>query len=293
MDCSLAHPLFDPCIEVLAPTRQSLPMVFSSPHSGEIYPPAFREQSALDAQTLRRSEDSHVDQLFGKAPALGAPLLRALFPRAYVDVNREPFELDPDMFLGPLPAHVNSHSPRVSAGLGTIPRIVASGAEIYLGKLTYEEAEHRIQTLYRPYHERLLQLIEATRDQFGYCILIDCHSMPSLGGPTDPAGGGKVDFVLGDCFGQACAPCLSRTTDAALRHMGFRVLRNTPYAGGFTTRHYGRPDIGVHAMQIEINLGIYMNETTHEPLPQFDRLREALGHLIATLAALPADELTP
>jgi len=293
MDIRTPHALFDPGMEILSPETQRLPMVFSSPHSGAQYPLAFQQQSVLDARTLRRSEDSHVDALFGLAPALGAPLIRALFPRAYLDVNREPFELDPDMFQGPLPAYVNSHSPRVSAGLGTIARIVSSGAEIYRGKLTFEEAEQRIEMLYRPYHAALWQLVEQTRQRFGYCILIDCHSMPSLGGPTDPCGGGKVDFVLGDCFGSACAPCLPRTTDAALRHMGFRVLRNTPYAGGFTTRHYGRPQEGLHAMQIEINRGIYMNEATHEPLPEFDRLRDALGHLVATLAALPASELTP
>ncbi len=247
--------------EVVAPERQTLPLVFASPHSGTRYPQAFVTESRLDQLTLRRSEDSFVDEIFGAAPGLGAPLIRAHFPRAYIDPNREPFELDPTMFEDPLPAYANTRSPRVAAGLGTIAKMVANGAEIYRGKLRFREALDRIQNYYWPYHAALRELVEDTRDSFGFCVLVDCHSMPSVGGPADrDPGSRRVDFVLGDCHGTSCAPVVTETAAAALRELGYHVALNTPYSGGFVTRHYGRPVESIHGLQIEINRALYMDE---------------------------------
>lgn len=281
-------------IEVLVPAEQTVPLVFASPHSGRNYPAAFLAESALDAQTLRRSEDSFVDELFAAAPRLGAPLLKALFPRAYVDPNREPYELDPAMFADPLPDYVNARSPRVAAGLGTIARVVASGAEIYGRPLRFAEAESRIEQLYHPYHNALRRLIEETRAKFGCCVLVDCHSMPSVGGPMDHDNGlSRVDFVLGDCFGSSCAGVVSDTAAAVLGERGYRVVHNAPYAGGFTTRHYGRPEAGIHTLQIETNRRLYMDEASHARGPRFAAVAADLERLIAALAALPTAELLP
>jgi N-formylglutamate amidohydrolase len=271
--------------EILAPARQTVPLVFASPHSGDIYPPDFVARSRLDMRALRRSEDSYVDELFGAAPSLGAPLLRALFPRAYVDPNREPYELDPAMFDGPLPDFVNCNSSRVAAGLGTVARVVANGESIYRGKLSFAEAEQRIAYCYRPYHSALADLVAATQSRFGCAMLIDCHSMPSVGGPMerDP-GAGRVDIVLGDCHGVSCDPRLTDLADRVLRAEGLAVQRNAPYSGGFTTQHYGRPAEGVHTLQIEINRALYMNEFSYERGSGFAVLRRRLNRLIEALA---------
>jgi N-formylglutamate amidohydrolase len=269
-------------------------MVFASPHSGRAYPEDFVAASALDPLALRKSEDAFVDDLFATAPALGAPLLKALFPRALLDPNREAWEMDPAMFDGPLPGYVNTDSPRVAAGLGTIAKVVASGAEIYRGKLSFAEARRRIERLYQPYHDALGALVAQTKARFGHCILIDCHSMPSMGGPADTDGGTpRVDFVLGDCFGNSCAPAVVAAVERALENLGYRTVRNLPYSGGHTTRHYGKPLEGVHALQIEINRRIYMDEANHRKRPGFTRLQDHLGEVIAALAALPADDLRP
>ncbi len=282
----------DRAIEVIQPSAQRLALVLASPHSGTDYPAEFVASSRLDPITLRRSEDSFVDELFGAGPHLGAPLLKALFPRAYLDPNREPYELDPTMFEDPLPDFANTRSPRVSAGLGTVARLVASGAEIYGRKLRFAEVQERVDRLYRPYHRTLQGLIGQTVDRFGCCLLVDCHSMPSVGGPMDTdTGTNRVDFVLGDCYGTSCAGKISRLAEDVLTNQGYRVVRNQPYAGGFTTRHYGQPKAGVHALQIEINRRLYMNEATHERLPRFSTLAQHLSELIAALGALPLTEL--
>lgn len=273
-----------PAFDLRLPREQTLPYVFASPHSGVDYPDAFLAASRLDRMTLRRSEDSFVDDLFGAAPALGAPLLRALFPRSYVDPNREPFELDPAMFEDELPPYVNAASPRVAAGLGTIARVVANGQEIYGHKLRFADARARIEACWRPYHDALSSLIRATRRQFGLCVLIDCHSMPSIGGPMErDAGRERVDFVLGDCFASACAAHVIDRVDGILTGMGYAVARNTPYSGGFVTQHYGRPSDGIHALQIEVNRGLYMDERAIERSGGFDRLRDDLSRLIQEL----------
>lgn len=283
--------------EVLMPDWQRLPLVAASPHSGCHYPQAFLEQSCLDPITLRRSEDSFVDLLFESGPQLGAPLLRALFPRAYVDPNREPFELDPTMFEDELPSYANTRSARVVAGLGTIARVVATGAPIYANKLAFAEALVRLRRCYWPYHAALRALIETTKSAFGFCILLDCHSMPSSGLGTPPSGRvagtrgeGVADIVLGDCFGTACAPSVTATIERLLNGRGYRVVRNSPYSGGFVTRHYGRPNHEVHAVQIEINRALYMDETRIAQSPGFFRVRNDMA---AVLAALGSVDLYP
>ena len=276
----------DSC-EVLAPATQTVPLVFASPHSGRAYPPEFVARSRLDALALRGSEDAFIDEVFAAAPGLGAPLLRAHFPRAYLDANREPFELDPAMFEAPLPDYVTTVSPRIADGLGTIPRVVAGGEEIYGARLRFDEALGRIEAHHGPYHQVLTDLIEATRRRFGFCLLIDCHSMPSTGGPLNRLPGHRrIDVVLGDCRGTACAPVLTGTAEAALRRMGFATQRNAPYAGGYTTRHHGHPDRRVHALQIEINRALYMDEKTVTRGPELPYLAKRMETLIEALAGI-------
>ncbi len=274
-------------LEILTPQTQRLPLVFASPHSGTHYPPDFVDSAALDRLMLRRSEDCFVHDIFATAPQLGAPLIRALFPRAYVDVNREPFELDPAMFHDDLPSYANTRSPRVAAGLGTIARVVANGAEIYRHKLSFEEALGRIRRCYWPYHNALRRLIDETRQRFGYCILVDCHSMPSVGGPMDRDPGlSRVDFVLGDAHGSACAAVVTDTAAEILGGLGYNVARNTPYSGGFVTRHYGRPAQAIHALQIEVNRGLYMDEMRITRSPDLPELSQRMGGLIDALGQL-------
>ena len=242
----------------------------------------------LDSQAIRRSEDAFVDRLIAGIPALGAPTISALFPRAWIDVNREPGELDCTMFEGPLRATPGHNSPRVRAGLGIIPRVVAGGAEIYRSRLPAAEAQRRIASCYIPYHTTLEHLIDETRQLFGAVCLIDCHSMPT----ARPACGHKpADIVLGDRFGTSCAPAVSRAAADALQAEGAMVRRNHPYPGGHITRRYGQPDLGMHAIQIEVDRRLYLDETTVEPTAGFAataRLLEAailaIAHVVHGLA---------
>lgn len=283
-----------PVIEVFAPAKQTVPVVFASPHSGRAYPADFVAASRLDPHALRRSEDSFVEELFACAPRHGAPLLAACFPRAFCDANREPYELDPTMFAGRLPEHANTRSPRVAAGLGTIAKVVASGADIYPGKLPVTEIERRVSRYYRPYHRRLRDLLDTTRRGFGWALLVDCHSMPSVGGPMDRDSGlSRVDVVVGDCFGAACAAPIVAVVEQAFRELGYRVVRNTPYAGGFTTRNYGQPRSGIHALQIEMNRALYMDEEAHAKTEGFNRLAADLDRVVAALAQLVAAQAFP
>jgi len=278
--------------DVIEPLTQTVPVVFASPHSGQDYPASFVAASQLDPVSLRRSEDAFVDELYEHAPRIGAPLLRAHFPRAYADPNREPWELDPDMFSDELPAWVNSTSPRVRAGLGTVAKVVTDGAEIYAGKIAFEEAERRVETCYKPYHARLVQLLQSTRERFGAYLLIDCHSMPSVGGPMDKdPGTNRVDMVLGDANGVSCTPHVTNLVYNLLKDMGYRVVLNAPYAGGFTTRHYGVPAAGGHALQIEVNRALYMDERSITRNPGFSTLAENLAAMIDAICAIDANVL--
>ncbi|AMJ63741.1 N-formylglutamate amidohydrolase [Bosea sp. PAMC 26642] len=261
------------------PALQVVPVVVDVPHAGRRYPRAFVDRARLPLRSLRRSEDAYVDRLFSQAVGLGAPLLVAEFPRAFLDVNREPYELDPRMFDGRLPAFANTRSMRVAGGLGTIPRIVGDAHEIYFGRIPVEEALSRIDGLYRPYHAGLRGLVHRTQGAFGTCILVDAHSMPSNG--LDRDGLAKADVILGDRFGTSAAGYVIDIAEAAFTRLGFRVTRNRPYAGGFITEHYGAPASGVHALQIEINRALYMNEATLEPHAGFAELEQAMGAAMA------------
>ena len=276
-----------PSWRLLAPAEQTAPVVFASPHSGRDYPPEFIAASRLNVVSLRGSEDAFIDEIFAAAPDFGAPLLCARFPRAYVDANREAFELDPAMFTDPLPDYVNTRSPRIAAGLGTIARVVNDGEDIYHEPLRFEDALGRIEALYRPYHKALQGMLQATQERFGGCLLVDCHSMPS--GQLAPelgAGDGNkpADMVLGDCFGTSSAPAVTDIAKAALEASGFTVALNKPYAGGFTTRHYGRPREGVHVLQVEINRALYMDEKLVRRGPGLPDLKCRLGPLMRALA---------
>ena len=265
--------------EVLEPAQLLTPIVFDSPHSGARYPRHFLEASRLDAQTLRRSEDAFVDELVAPCVAIGAPLLRAFFPRAYLDVNREPFELDPQMFEGRLPEHSNTRSLRVAAGLGAIPRVVGDAQPIYRGPIPVAEGLARIAALHRPYHECLTALVDRARARFGLSIVLDCHSMPSTS--TDVAG---CDIVIGDRFGSSAAGWIVDTLEQALRDRGLIVRRNKPYAGGYIAEHYGAPLRGSHAVQIEINRALYMDEKAIRKLEKAGLLAETLLQMSRALA---------
>jgi N-formylglutamate amidohydrolase len=258
---------------------QRAPLVFNSPHSGRIYPSVFISSSRLSPQALRKSEDAYVEELLASAPAHGAALMHAHFPRAYIDINREPYELDPVLFNGRLPDFVNSQSLRAVGGLGTIARIVNDKEEIYHGPLTLETAFVRIERLYKPYHAALKELVDATRARFGVAFLLDCHSMPSQQADR----GSWPDFVLGDRFGASCAPEITKLAQASLKSLGYRVALNKPYAGGYITEHYGKPDQGVHALQIEVDRSLYMNEETFEKGHGFSSLQWDMARLIAML----------
>lgn len=269
-----------PPFSVLVPVAQRVPFVFCSPHSGRTYPKLFLAQSRLDAQALRKSEDCYVDLLFAHVASLGAPLIAAHFPRAYVDVNREPYELDPDLFSDPLPDYANSQSARVIGGLGTIARVVADSEEIYRQRLPLSAAHERIEQLYKPFHRALAELIEATRNRFGFAILVDCHSMPSV---SANQGGSRPDVVIGDRYGGSCSPRLTRLVKETVASLGYDVQLNRPYAGGYITEHYGRPFKGVHAVQVEINRGLYLDEGSLALSAGFDVVERAMRQLTTRL----------
>ncbi len=274
-----------PPFVVHAPEEQLTPLVFCSPHSGRVYPQAFLAASRLDPHTLRKSEDCYVDELFQTVVGLGAPLIAARFPRAYLDVNREPYELDPELFSGRLPDFANTQSARVVGGLGTIARIVADSEEIYKERMPIGVAFERIERLYRPFHAALAELLEVTRKRFGVAILIDCHSMPSssIGQP-----GMRPHFVLGDRFGASCDAKLTRFLRDQLQGYGYEVQVNRPYAGGFITEYYGNPARGVQTLQLEINRALYLDEVSLCKTANFPRLSQVLHELaVKMFAAVP------
>ena len=272
-----------PAFETIRPRRLVAPLVFNSPHSGRVYPERFLAMTRLDHLSIRQSEDAWVDELFARAPHLGAPMIRAHFPRAYLDVNREPWELDPTMFVEPLSDRFNTTSPRVAAGLGTLARVVAENKPIYRDRLTLDDARMRIEGIYHPYHAALQRLLGEAINAFGVALLIDCHSMPRIMRSNDKA---APDIVLGDRYGTTCAPALIDLAETVFASDGLRVARNRPYAGGFATRTYGRPQHGVHALQIEISRHLYMNEVTLTKNEGFDAIRDLLDRLIFALIGL-------
>jgi N-formylglutamate amidohydrolase len=281
----------DPPFEILEPAEGRGPVVFNSPHSGSIYPREFLLASRLDFATLRRSEDSFVDELMMGVVRRGDPLMRAHFPRCYVDVNREPYELDPRMFDGRLPSFANTRSMRVAGGLGTVARVVGDAQEIYSQRIPVDDAIRRIEVLYKPYHRALRRLFSRVHRDFGAAVLIDCHSMPSSAGSKDERP--RADVVLGDRYGTSCTGLIAETIEATFRSQGYVVSRNKPYAGGFITEHYGNPAAGLHAIQMELNRALYMDERRYERSTSFATLAADLEVLADRLAGIPLQELRP
>ncbi|MDR9392848.1 MAG: N-formylglutamate amidohydrolase [Roseovarius sp.] len=264
------------------PAARTTSVVFASPHSGRDYPAAFLRRSVLNHHEIRSSEDAFVDRLFEVAPQVGAPFLRAGMPRAFVDLNRSAEELDPALVEG-VPR--GGHNPRVASGLGVIPRVVANGRAIYAGKIDRAEAAWRIDTFWRPYHRALQQQLDHAAGRFGQSILIDCHSMPHEAMDSVARRGGKrPEVVLGDRFGAAAAPEIVDGIEAAFADAGLVVTRNTPFAGAYITQHYGRPTRNRHAIQVEIDRALYMDERRIRPDAGFEAFRTLLGSVIAGIA---------
>jgi N-formylglutamate amidohydrolase len=280
-----------PPFEIVEPTEWRAPIIFNSPHSGSVYPAEFLSASRIDVTALRRSEDSFMDELIAGLSDRGFPVVRVHFPRSYVDVNREPYELDPRMFNGRLPSFANTRSMRVAGGLGTIPRVVGDGQEIYRERLDVDDALTRIEALYKPYHRALRRLINKAHQTFGTVILVDCHSMPSIGiSREEPR---RPDIVVGDRYGTSCASILAETVENTFAGLGYSLGRNKPYAGGFITEHYGNPASGLHAIQIELNRAIYMDERRRERTARFDQIASDFTILADALAKIPLDILGP
>jgi N-formylglutamate amidohydrolase len=280
-----------PPFEIVEPPQWRAPIIFNSPHSGSVYPDDFLIASRIDLPTLRRSEDSFMDELIADLSRCGFPVVRVNFPRSYVDVNREPYELDPRMFSGRLPSFANTRSMRVAGGLGTIPRVVGDGQEIYRERLAVEDALLRIETLYKPYHRALRRLINRVHQTFGAVVVVDCHSMPSIGVSRDEPR--RPDVVIGDRYGTSCAQLLPDMVEATMGRLGYSVGRNKPYAGGFITEHYGNPASGLHAIQLELNRAIYMDERRREKSPRFAQVAADFAKLADALSTVPLGDLGP
>jgi N-formylglutamate amidohydrolase len=270
--------------ELKRPVARTTSVVFASPHSGRDYPLSFLNKAILDEHQIRSSEDAFVDQLYGSVPEFGAPLLSARAPRAFLDLNRAPEELDQALIEG---VRRISHNPRVASGLGVIPRVVANGRPIYQGKLTLDEAHRRVSMYWRPYHDTLQTLLDESQNTFGEAILIDCHSMPHAAlENVGPPGSPRPDVVLGDRFGATAAASVVEKVEAAFAAAGLRVARNMPFAGAYIAQHYGRPSRKQHAVQVEIDRALYMDEENLRPNSNYDAFRRVLRGVVADLAEI-------
>lgn len=258
-------------------------VVFASPHSGRDYPWRFVRGTVLDEHSIRSSEDAYVDKLFDCAPQYGAAFLRAGAPRAYVDLNRSCDELDPALIEG---VSRIGHNPRVASGLGVVPRVVSHGRAIYCGKLPRSEADLRITRIWKPYHERLSKLLGQAKAQFGSAVLLDCHSMPHEAVANRGHKSTPPQIVIGDRFGASAAPQIVEQVEAAFERAGLTVARNAPFAGAYIAQHYGRPSQKQHAIQIEIDRSVYMDEATVRPNQNFQAFRKVLRGVVAELAAI-------
>ncbi|MCC0062739.1 MAG: N-formylglutamate amidohydrolase [Defluviimonas sp.] len=266
------------------PKRRTTGVVVASPHSGRYYPADFLRASVLGERMLRSSEDAFVDDLLEGVPGLGAPLLAATHPRAWLDLNRAADELDPAVIEG---VAMSAHNPRISSGLGVIPRVVAGGRAIYRGKVPSSEAERRLLAVWQPYHECLGQLMQEARATFGIAVLLDIHSMPHEAMDSIAAAGARrPEIVLGDRYGASAAPAVVESVEAAFEAAGLRTLRNAPFAGAYVAQTYGRPSRGQHALQIEIDRSLYMNEIEIRPNGNFAAFRALLTGILAGLMGL-------
>lgn len=262
---------------VVFPKEIKVPILISCPHSGRHYPPEFIREMALPLNEIRRSEDRLVDRLFADAPEAGAILLTAQFARSWIDLNRDWREVDVAMF--DTPPHVEKlvHSQKVAAGFGLIHKVGGRGNLIYRGALPCSEYEHRLATAWLPYHEAISSILAGLKDRFGYAILIDAHSMPPL--PYSK----PCYAVVGDRYGKSCSPSLTAHVELQLEKRGFLFRRNTPYAGGYITDHYGDPEGNVHSIQIEICRSRYLNSSTLEPNNLFEKAKLGMSDMISEL----------
>lgn len=260
------------------PENWSTGVIFASPHSGSRYPEDLMQDTILSSLDIRSSEDVYVDRLFSAAPRFGAPFLVANYPRAYLDLNRAADELDPAVVHG---APVQKGNPRIASGLGVIPRVVANGRSIYRGKLPLEEALRRIETIWHPYHSAISGLLADCQSRFGSAVLIDCHSMPRDAVEAVSRGRRRPDIVLGDRFGASAGSEITELLEAAFSSAGLKVSRNAPFAGAYVTQRYGRPSLGQHVVQVEIDRSLYMDEKTLRPKESFHALRSTITHVIA------------
>jgi N-formylglutamate deformylase len=276
-----------PAFEIVEPRVWRAPIIFNSPHSGSVYPDDFLHASRIGLEALRASEDSFMDELIAGLVERGFPMVRVHFPRCYIDVNREPYELDPRMFTGKVPSFANTRSMRVAGGLGTIPRVVGDGQEIYRERISIDDAIGRIEGLYKPYHRALRKLVNKAQAMFGTVIVVDCHSMPSVGLSRDEPR--RPDVVIGDRYGTSCTALIADVVEQTMIGRGYSVGRNKPYAGGFITEHYGSPSIGLHAVQVELNRAIYMDERQRRRSARFGQVMDDFAILADALAEIPFD----
>ncbi len=274
---------YEPGIELFRPETPAGPLILASPHSGRIYPEALLERSSLPLRKLRQNEDCYIDQILGFARHMDIPFISALFPRCFVDVNRDASELPQDW----LDRDEAIGTARAEIGLGVIPTIIAEKTPIYNRPLKAKDAMPRLDALYHPYHQALAGLINDALQSFGQALLLDCHSMPGF----TQLGQRRADIVLGDRHGISCRPETISRLEVLLKARGYSVTRNHPYAGGYVTSHYGRPENNVEVIQIEINKDLYLNPVSFARKPGYARLtndlREICWELLPRTAEIP------
>lgn len=267
----------EPAPYQITPAARPTALVFASPHSGDVYPADMDAAPGLSTASLRSAEDALVDRLAAPGPAHGAPLIAGRLGRAYIDLNRGPDELDP-MLIEDC-ADVTA-GPRAAAGYGVAPRLAGDGAPLYARRLTRGEVEGRLARVHAPYHAALAALMDEARAREGVAVLVDWHSMPARA-----SGVRGADVVLGDRHGSSCSARLTRRLRVLFEGLGWRTALNAPYAGGYSTRLWGRPDAGFHAVQIELSRSLYLDEARGARGPGYDRCRKGVERVIAALAA--------
>lgn len=273
--------------EVDQPADWKAGVVFASPHSGAIYPPELLARSKLSAHQLRRNEDIYIDHLFHSAVAAGSPFLRAAFPRVIVDVNRAANELPPEWQVLNGDSDADQTTPRAAAGLGVVPTYLSETQSIYSRMPDIDDVSNRLKRLYHPYHTTLQELLGTSLSRFGRALLVDCHSMPGFA----PMGSRRPDIILGDRFGTSCHSDTLALFRDLFTQAGYSVGINYPYAGGYTTTHYGKPHEGVEAIQIEVNRDLYVNPVTLSPKSGYVQLIEDLRVITQEIvaSAMPQD----
>lgn len=273
-------PVYPSPLTVTLPEGPPLPLICASPHSGKRYPERMISALCVPLIDLKRTEDAFIDELLAPASQVGATVLAAYYARGFVDLNRHALELDPAMFEDGPPRVCGQPGPRVQAGLGSLPRVGARGTPIYARKLSRAEGEARLRDVHDVYHRDLNARLEALRSRHGEAFLIDWHSMPSV----QPGRRRLPDVVLGDRFGSSCCSRLTSAVERAFRRLGYSVVRNAPYAGGYTTRRYGRPRQGLHALQVEVRRDLYLDELRVEKTSGFSRLARDIADVLADVA---------